>query len=174
MWTEKLFSLARRETRASCSFDDAVAAIEDREPGVPLETNSPLFGRDSTDTISAGRLDGAELRRRVEARLGSSGFVLLMKIEHDLLMGDPEQKYRREQNATGSPSIVKDVSDDAPKVSLYTPLGLAALGDEKVGSARAPCDDTESLTGSFSSAAAQKIGSSLNQKLITPVEGAFG
>jgi uncharacterized protein (DUF302 family) len=174
MWTEKTFNLTRREIRTSRPFEDVVAAIEARAPVVVQETNHQLLGNDTIDAIGAGRLDSADLRRRVEARLGSSGFMLLMKIEHDLLMGDLGRKHRSVQYAIGNPLIAKDVSDAAPKVCLYTPLRLAVLEDESDGSTWVLYDSPESLMGSFGSAAAQKIGSSLNQKLITLVEGALG
>ena len=127
MWTEKTFNLTRREIRTSRPFEDVVAAIEARAPVVVQETNHQLLGNDTIDAIGAGRLDSADLRRRVEARLGSSGFMLLMKIEHDLLMGDLGRKHRSVQYAIGNPLIAKDVSDAAPKVCLYTPLRLAVL-----------------------------------------------
>ena len=173
MWTETTFDLTRREIRTSRPFDQVVAAIEARAPVVVLETNHQLLGRDAIDAISAGRLDSAELRRRVESRLGSSGFMLLMKIEHDLLMGDLGRKHRSVQYAIGNPLIAKDVSDAAPKVCLYTPLRIAVLEDEKDGSTWILYDNPESLMGSFDSSAAKKIGSSLNQKIIKLVEEAL-
>lgn len=172
MWTETTFDLTRREIRTSRPFDQVVAAIEARAPVVVLETNHQLLGRDAIDAISAGRLDSAELRRRVESRLGSSGFMLLMKIEHDLLMGDLGRKHRSVQYAIGNPLIAKDVSDAAPKVCLYTPLRIAVLEDEKDGSTWVLYDNPKSLMGSFNSSAAKKIGSSLNQKIIKLVEEA--
>jgi hypothetical protein len=68
MWTEKTFDLTRREIRTSRPFDQVVAAIEARAPVVVLETNHQLLGQDTIDAISAGRLDSAELRRRVIER----------------------------------------------------------------------------------------------------------
>jgi uncharacterized protein (DUF302 family) len=174
MWTETTFNLTRREIKTKRPFEDVVAAIEARAPVVVLETNHQLLGRDTIDAIGAGHLDSAELRRRVEARLGSSGFMLLMKIEHDLLMGNLGRKHRSVQYAIGNPLIAKDVSDAAPKVCLYTPLRLAVMEDESDGSTWVLFDSPESLMGSFGSAAAQKIGTSLNQRIATLIESAVG
>jgi hypothetical protein len=60
--------------------------------------------------------------------------MLLMKIEHDLIMGDLGRSHRSVQYPIGNPLIAKDVSDAAPKVCLYTPLRIAVLEDEKDGS----------------------------------------
>jgi uncharacterized protein (DUF302 family) len=65
------------------------------------------------------------------------------------------------------------VSDAAPKVCLYTPLRIAVLQDEKDGSTWILYDNPESLMGSFGSAAARKIGSSLNQRLTKLIEAAL-
>jgi uncharacterized protein (DUF302 family) len=173
MWTERTFDLTRREIQTSRPFDEVVAAIEARAPVVVSEANHQLLGRETIDAIGAGRFDGSELRRCVEGRLGSSGFMLLMKIEHDLLMGDLGRRHRSVQYAIGNPLIAKDVSDAAPKVCLYTPLRIAVLQDEKDGSTWILYDNPESLMGSFGSAAARKIGSSLNQRLTKLVEAAL-
>jgi uncharacterized protein (DUF302 family) len=174
MWTETTFNLTRREIRTNRPFEDVVAALEAKAPVVVAETNHQLLGNDTIAALGAGRLDGTELRRRVEARLGSSGFMLLMKVEHDLLMGDLGRKHRSVQYAIGNPLIAKDVSDAAAKVCLYTPLRLAVLEDEKDGSTWVLYDNPESLMGSFGSAAAQKIGSSLNKRIAGLIESAVG
>jgi uncharacterized protein (DUF302 family) len=173
VWQDKTFDLTRREIRTRRPFDEVVAAIEAKAPVVVPEANHQLLGQDTIAAIRSGRLDSAELRRRVESRLGPSGFMLLMKIEHDLLMGDLGRKHRSVQYAIGNPLIAKDVSDAAPEVCLYTPLRIAVLEDEKDGSTWVLYDNPESLMGSFGSPAARKIGSSLNQKIIKLVEEAL-
>jgi uncharacterized protein (DUF302 family) len=170
MWNEATFNLTRREIRTARSFDEVVAAIEARAPVVVPEANSVLLGRETVDAVASGAIDGGDLRRRIEGRLGSSGFMLLMKVEHDLLMGHLGRKHRSVQFAIGNPLIAKDVSDAAPKVCLYTPLRIAVLEDGKDGSTWVLFDSPESLMGSFGSAAARKIGSSLDKKLVKLVE----
>jgi hypothetical protein len=110
------------------------------------------------------------LRKQVEAKLGSGGFMLLMKIEQDLLMGELDREHRSVQFALANPLIAKDGSDAAPKVCWYTPRRIAVLENERDGSARVLFDSPESLMGSFGSAAARKIGNSLDQRLIKPAE----
>ena len=173
MWTENTFTLTRREIRTSRSFDEVVRAIEAQAPVVVPEANHVLLGKEIVDEIAAGRLDSAKVKSRVESRLGSSGFMMLMKIEHDLLMGNLGRRHRSVQFAIGNPLIAKDVSDAAPKVCLYTPLRIAVMQDEKDGSTWILYDNPESLMGSFESAAARKIGNSLNQKIIKLVEQAI-
>jgi uncharacterized protein (DUF302 family) len=170
MWTEATFNLTRREIRTTRSFDEVVAAIEARAPVVVPEANHVLLGRETVDAIASGGIDSGDLRRRIEGRLGPSGFMLLMKIEHDLLMGRLGREHRSVQFAIGNPLIAKDVSDAAPKVCLYTPLRIAVLEDEKDGSTWVLFDSPESLMGSFGSAAARKIGNSLDKRLVKLVE----
>ena len=69
--------------------------------------------------------------------------------------------------------IAKDVSDAAAKVCLYTPLRLAVLQDESDGSTWVLYDNPENLMGSFDSAAAQRIGNSLNQRIAKLLEAAI-
>ena len=173
MWSDKSFSLTRREARTTKPFEQVVAAIEAQAPVVVPEANHVLLGNDTIDAIAAGRLGSDALRRQVESRLGRSGFMLLMKVEHDLLMGDLGRKHRSVQYAIGNPLIAKDVSDAAAKVCLYTPLRLAVLQDESDGSTWVLSDDPENLMGSFDSAAAQKIGNSLNQRIAKLLEAAI-
>jgi hypothetical protein len=96
--------------------------------------------------------------------------MLLMKIEQDLLMGELDREHRSVQFALANPLIAKDGSDAAPKVCWYTPRRIAVLENERDGSARVLFDSPESLMGSFGSAAARKIGNSLDQRLIKPAE----
>ena len=172
MWNDTIFDLTRREIRTKRSFDEVVAAIERQAPVVVPEANHQLLGPATVAAIKAGRMGGTELRRQVEGKLGSSGFMLLMKIEHDLLMGDLGRSHRSVQYAIGNPLIAKDVSDAAAKVCPYTPLRIAVLEDEKDGSTWVLYDNPESLMGSFGSAAARNIGRSLNERLTRLVEAA--
>jgi len=172
MWNETKFDLTRREIRTKRPFDQVVAAIEGQAPVVVPEANHVLLGREAIEAINAGRMDSDQLRRQVEGKLGSSGFMLLMKIEHDLLMGDLGRKHRSVQFAIGNPLIAKDVSDAAPKVCLYTPLRIAVMEDETDGSTWVLFDSAESLMGSFGSAAARSIGNSLDKKIVKLVEQA--
>jgi hypothetical protein len=94
MWTEITFDLTRLEIRTTRRFDEVVAAIEARAPVVVPEANHELLGRSTINALGAGLIDSAELQRRVEDRLGTSGFVLLMKIEHDLVMGNLGRRHR--------------------------------------------------------------------------------
>jgi len=173
MWSDMTFNLTRKEARTTKSFDKVVAAIEAQAPVVVPETNHVLLGPATMDAINSGHFDSAALRRQVEAKLGPSGFMLLMKIEHDLLMGELGRKHRSVQFAIGNPLIAKDVSDAAAKVCLYTPLRLAVLEDEKDGSTWVMFDSAEGLMGSFGSEAARKIGNSLDQRIIKLVEAAL-
>jgi uncharacterized protein (DUF302 family) len=172
MWNDTKCDLTRREIRTTRPFDQVVAAIEAQAPVVVPETNHVLLGSETVAAIHAGRMDTDQLRRQIEGKLGSSGFMLLMKIEHDLLMGDLGRKHRSVQFAIGNPLIAKDVSDAAPKVCLYTPLRLAVMQDETDGSTWVLFDSAESLMGSFGSAAARKIGNSLDKKIVKLVEQA--
>jgi uncharacterized protein (DUF302 family) len=173
MWTDMTFNLTRKEVRTTKPFDKVVSAIEAQAPVVVPEANHVLLGRATVDAINAGHFDSAALRRQVEGRLGPSGFMLLMKIEHDLLMGELGRKHRSVQFAIGNPLIAKDVSDAAAKVCLYTPLRLAVLEDEKDGSTWVMFDSAEGLMGSFGAEGARKIGSSLDQKIMKLVEAAI-
>jgi uncharacterized protein (DUF302 family) len=167
------FNLTRKEFSTSRPFGEVVAAIEAGAPVVVPEANHMLLGRETVDALASHSIDADELTRRISERLGSSGFMILMKIEHDLVMGDLGRTHRSVQFAIGNPLIAKDVSDAAPKVALYTPLRIAVLENGDDGSTTILFDSAESLMGSFGSDAARKIGASLDQKLVKLVEEAL-
>ena len=93
-----------------------------------------------------------------------------MKVEHDVIMGHLGRTRRSGQYAIGNPLIAKDVSDAAPMVCLYTPLGLATLEDKDNGVTRIIFDSPESPMGSFGSDAARKIGRVLDQRITKLIE----
>lgn len=170
MWTGTTFNLIRREISTSRPFNEVVAAIEDRVPLIVPEFNGSLLGRDTQEALAAQRIDSGELRRRIEARLGSSGMLLIMKVEHDVILSHFGRKNRSVQYAIGNPLISKDAFDATPKACLYAPLKIAVLENEKDGSTSVMFDSPESLMGSFGSDAARKIGDSLDQKMVELVE----
>jgi uncharacterized protein (DUF302 family) len=167
------FNLTRKEFSTSRPFSEVVAAIEAGAPVVVPEANGALLGRDTVAALASHSIDAAELARRISERIGSSGFMILMKVEHDLVMSHLGRKHRSVQFAIGNPLIAMDVSDSAPKVALYTPLRIAVLENEDDGTTTVLFDSAESLMGSFGSDAAREIGSSLDKKLVKLVEEAL-
>jgi hypothetical protein len=138
--------------RTTKRFDQAMTAIEARAPVVVQETNHIC----SVEIPSKPSTPAQWAAKQVEAKLGFSGFMLLMKIEQDLLMGELDREHRSVQFTLGNPLIVKDGSDAAPKLCRYTPRRIAVLENERDGSARILFDSPKSLMGSFGSAAARK------------------
>lgn len=170
MWTGTTFNLIRREITTSRPFDEVIAAIEDRAPLVVPEFNGWLLGRDTLEALAAQRIDSAELRRRIEARVGSSGMLVIMKVEHDVVLSHFGRTNRSVQYSIGNPLIAKDAFEAAPKACLYAPLRIAVLENEKDGSTSVMFDSPKSLLGSFGSDAARKIGDSLDQRMVELVE----
>jgi uncharacterized protein (DUF302 family) len=172
MWNDTTFNVNRREISTSRPFDEVVAAIENVARRVVPEFNATLLGEETVEDLAAGRIDSDELTSRIEDRLGSSGFLLLMKVEHDVLMSHLGRKHRSVQYAIGNPLRAKDVSDAAPGAALYTPLRIAVIENEEDGSTSILFDSAESLMGSFGSDVAREIGRSLDQKLVGAAEQA--
>ena len=116
MATDKTFRVTRHTLTTKKSFDAFIGALEERAPVVPPATFEELADLN---------LPEHELRARVEGLIGSSGFVLFLKVQHDHLFSHFGRTHASVQYAIGHPLIAKEGSDKAPAICLYTPFRLA-------------------------------------------------
>jgi len=116
MATDKTFRVTRHTLTTKKSFDAFIGALEARAPVVPPATFEELADLN---------LPEHELRARVEGLIGSSGFVLFLKVQHDHLFSHFGRTHASIQYAIGHPLIAKEGSDKAPAICLYTPFRLA-------------------------------------------------
>src|SRR5262245_41394577 len=106
-----------------------------------------------------------ELRARIEGLIGSSGFVLFLKVQHDHLFSHLGRTHASVQYAIGNPLIAKEVSDKAPAICLYTPFRLALYESPETKETIVIYDSPASLLGSFGVPEAAEIRATLESKL---------
>lgn len=170
IWEDVEFT--RRALHTGRPFEEVVAALE-LSPPVVDESDSALLGLrgDGSQPVA---LPHEEMTKKVTARPGSSGFVMLMKVENAIIVHSLGGEHRSVRYAIGNPLIAEDVSDAAPEVCLYTPLRIAVPENEGDGTATVLFDSAESLMGSLGSCVARKTGSSLDNRLIQLAETTAG
>ena len=156
MSTDKTFSVTRRTLTTSKPFDEFIGELEKRSPVVPPSKFQELVDLN---------LPQDQLRARVEALIGSSGFVFFLKVRHDGLFSHFGRTHASVQYAIGNPLIAKDVSDKAPAICLYTPLRLAVYESPETHETVASYDSPASLFGSFGVLEAAAVGDVLEEKL---------
>jgi uncharacterized protein (DUF302 family) len=154
--SEDVFNLTRRTVATRKTYANVVEELEQRAPVADISRINEL---------AKSQLSEAELRAAIERMIGSSGFMMLAKIEHSVLL----QRFGRErssvQYAIGNPFIAHAVSDAAPAACLYAPLLLAVFEQPDEGVTYISYDSPASLMGSFNSKEASKIGALLEDKL---------
>jgi len=156
MSTDKTFSVTRRSLTTSKPFDEFIGELEKRVPVVPPSKFQEL---------AELNLPPEQLRARVEALIGSSGFVFFLKVRHDGLFSHFGRTHASVQYAIGNPLIAKDVSDKAPAICLYTPLRLAVYESPETHETVASYDSPASLFGSFGVLEVAAVGDVLEEKL---------
>jgi len=156
MSAETTFRLTRHTLTTSRSFDDLTGELEKRAPLVPAS---------KLDELVALGLPQDQLRARVASLIGSSGFMVFLKIRHDDLFSKFGRMRASVQYALGNPLIAKEVTDKAPAICLYAPLRLAVYESPETSETILSYDSPASLFGSFGVPEAAEIGELLEQKM---------
>lgn len=156
MAAEATFSLTRHTLTTSKPFADLTVELEQRAPLVPVS---------KLDELVALGLSQDQLRARVASLIGSSGFMIFLKIRHDNLFSRFGRSQASVQYALGNPLIANDVTRKAPASCLYAPLRLAVYESPETRETVVSYDSPASLFGSFGIPEAAEVGALLEQKL---------
>lgn len=156
MSAETTFKLTRHTLATSKPFDDLTGELERRAPVAPVSKLDEL--------VTLG-LPQDQLRARVASLIGSSGFMVFLKIRHDDLFSRFGRTRASVQYSLGNPLIAKEVTDKAPAICLYAPLRLAVYESPETGETVVSYDSPASLFGSFGIPEAAQVGAMLEQKL---------
>jgi uncharacterized protein (DUF302 family) len=156
MSTDKTFRVTRHTLATEKPFDAVIGELEKRSPVVPPSKLEELVSLN---------VPPDQLRARVEALIGSSGFVFFLKVRHDHLFSHFGRTHASVQYAIGNPLIAKDVSDKAPAICLYTPFRLAVYECPETHETIVSFDSPASLFDSFDVPEAAEIGAKLEGKL---------
>ncbi|MBB4097970.1 DUF302 domain-containing protein [Sphingomonas kyeonggiensis] len=152
---ETSFLLRRLRFRYSSPFAEIVSR---------LESAVRRFDPDQKPASSDGPDSIADIRANIQAQATPSGFVLLAKIDHQLLehLG---RKGKSIQYAIGNPLVAAELTIATSGAALYAPFRLAVIKEAFGDATTILCDDPADLMGSFGNAEAAKIGLELSSKL---------
>jgi hypothetical protein len=156
MATDTTVRVTRHTLTTKKPCDACIGALEARAPVVPPATFEGLADQNLT---------AYERRARVERLIGSSGFVLCLKVTHDHLFSHFGRAHASIQYAIGHPLIAKDVSGKAPAICLYTPFRLAVYESPETHETLVSDDSPASLSGASGVPEAAELGATLEGKL---------
>jgi uncharacterized protein (DUF302 family) len=151
---ETSFLLRRLRYRYSLPFAEIVSRLEKAVRRFDPDQKPASGDRDPI----------AGIRASIQAQATPSGFVLLAKIDHQLLehLG---RKGKSIQYAIGNPLVAAELTSATSGAALYAPFRLAVIEDAIGDTTTILCDDPADLMGSFGNAEAAKIGLELSSKV---------
>ncbi len=114
-------------------------------------------------SLQAGE-DAENIRKRIEAMAGPSGFMLFAVHDHGALLRLVGQKRQAIQYILGNPLIAIEMTRHAIGASLYAPLRVLLFENED-GQACVEYDRPSSQFGQFGDDRVMRIALSLDRKL---------
>lgn len=147
------FTLHRVSVRSPRPFPEVVERLEARagrlDPNARPDKDDP---------------DVETLRKRLAQTAEPNGFILLGKIDHQLLerLG---RLGRSIQYAIGNPLIAADITSKEMGVGLYAPFRLGVFEDLATGGSTIIFDDPADLMGSFADDHVTQVGQELSRKV---------
>lgn len=147
------FTLHRVAIRSPRPFAEVVERLEARAGHLDPDARPD---RDDPDIET--------LRRRLADTAEPNGFVLLGKIDHQLLerLG---RHGRSIQYAIGNPLVAADITSAHIGVGLYAPFRLGVFEDRASGGSTIMFDDPADLMGSFGDEHVAEVGRELSRKV---------
>jgi uncharacterized protein (DUF302 family) len=152
--TESRFSVVHVRMTSDRPFADVQAALE-RQLG--------RFEPDVYQALAEGG-DLEEVRARIEAMAGSSGFMLFSTSDHGRLLRIVGQQRKAVQYVIGNPLFAVEMTQHAIGASLYAPLRVL-IYEANDGKTCIEYDRPSSLFGQFGDGWVGPMAAALDQKL---------
>jgi uncharacterized protein (DUF302 family) len=128
-----------------------------------IERQLGRFDPDVDQSLAAGG-DPEAARARVEAMVGSSGFMLFGKRHHGSLLRIVGERRKAVQYVVGNPLFALQMTRQDIRASLYAPLRVLLYENEE-GKACLEYDKPSSLFGQFGNAEVTAVATMLDQKM---------
>ena len=121
------------------------------------------FDPEAYKSIAAGE-DVEKVRKKIEAMVGPSGFMLFTTHNHGALLRLAGQKKKAIQYIVGNPLFAVQMTQHDIRASLYAPLRvLIYVNDE--GKTSVEYDRASSLFGQFGNAKVTEVATMLDRKM---------
>jgi uncharacterized protein (DUF302 family) len=114
-------------------------------------------------SLAAGE-DVEKVRKKIEAMVGPSGFMLFRTSNHGALLRLAGQKKKAIQYLVGNPLFAMQMTQHDIRASLYAPLRVLIYENEE-GKTAVEYDRAASLFGQFSNAKVTEVANMLDRKM---------
>jgi uncharacterized protein (DUF302 family) len=128
-----------------------------------LEGQMGHFDQETYKALNAGA-DVEEVRKKIEAMAGPSGFMLFRASDHGALLRIVGQKKKAIQYLLGNPLIAIQMTQHDIRSSLYAPLRVL-IYENSDGKTCVEYDKPSSLFGQFGNAKVTEVATMLDRKL---------
>jgi uncharacterized protein (DUF302 family) len=105
-----------------------------------------------------------KVRKKIEAMVGPSGFMLFRTSDHGTLLRLAGQKKKAIQYLVGNPLFAMQMTQHDIRASLYAPLRVLIYENEE-GKTSVEYDKPSSLFGQFGNAKVTEVAAMLDRKL---------
>src|SRR5262249_21991698 len=120
---------------------------------------------------SSSKVQEADVRSRIEAMAGSSGFMLFSKTDHGALLTLFDKPRKAIQYLVGNPLIALQMTRRNPGAGLYAPLRVLIYEEDR--KTFVEYDKASSLFGQFKDPDIDAFATTLDQKLEALVTAAI-
>ena len=128
-----------------------------------FESQIGQFNPGSYQQLKAGA-DPGEVRAKIKAMEGPSGFMLFRTSDHGVLLRLAGQKKKAIQYLVGNPLFAVQMTENDIRASLYAPLRVLIYEDEQ-GKTCVEYDRPSSLFGQFRNTKVTEVARMLDRKL---------
>jgi uncharacterized protein (DUF302 family) len=137
-----------------------------------FEAQLGQFDADIREAI-AGSADVEQVKAKIAAMAGPSGFMLFGTSDHGSLLRLAGQMRKAVQYVVGNPLLALTMTQHDIRASLYAPLRVLLYEDER-GRSCVEYDKPSSLFGQFGNAEVTAVAAMLDRKLEALVAMAIG
>jgi len=135
-------------------FDKVIRAFEEQLGRFDPEVYKALDGREEPEKVKA----------RIQAMMGSSGFMLFMTSDHGALLRLTGQKKKAIQYVVGNPLFALQMTQHDIRAGLYAPLRVLIYESEDAKTC-VEYDKPSMLFGQFGNLKITEFAETLDQKL---------
>lgn len=121
-------------------------------------------GMEPFEAVASGSKDREEFARKIEARLGSSGFMKFFEVDHGPWMALHGVKVKSKQYIIGNPLIAARIVPHDAAAGTYVPLRVG-LYEDKQGKAWLQYDRPSASLGLLRDPRIDEVGRLLDDKL---------
>jgi uncharacterized protein (DUF302 family) len=121
------------------------------------------FDPEVQKSLGAGG-DVEKVRKKIEAMVGPSGFMLFRTSDHGTLLRLAGQKKKAIQYLVGNPLFAMQMTQHDIRASLYAPLRVLIYENEE-GKTSVEYDSASSLFGQFGNAKVTEVATMLDRKM---------